>query len=770
MEADGLEEIEAGGWGDAGDYYVSGKTLSPVTTPSIAKYDGTPNPMKVWSISALGSPMTAQIDEIADATAPTGVPGTPSDEGATTTSTDITFTWTKGTLADPETGIAGYDLQVGTTAGGSDLFDGSLGNVPGRTVANAQDGSTYYARVRGANGTGLKSSWSSSSDGITVNLPTLSCAALDNCSLVFKTGGAASWFEQSTVSYYGGSAAQSADIGDNQASFMQTTVVGPGSFSFWWRVSSESGYDYLRVYVDGVASGSGISGTTSWAQRTLTIAAGSHVVKWVYAKDEMVSSGSDAAWVDRVAWVSSGSSLSANDVTVSEGNAGTKSASFTVTLSPAAASTVTVNYATANGTATTADSDYASATGTLTFSAGTTTQPVNVTVNGDTKNEANETFSVNLSTPSNATIADSQGVGTITNDDPLPALSINDVSVSEGNAGGTTASFTVTLSAASGQTVTVAYATANGTATTADSDYASAAGTLTFSAGTTTQTVNVTVNGDTKNETNEALYVNLSGPTNATIGDAQGLGTITNDDPLPSLSISDVTVSEGNAGAATASFTVTLSAASGQIVTASYSTADGTATTADGDYVAITSGTLTFGAGATSGPLSVTVNGDLRNEANEVFYMNLSAPSNATIADNQGVGTITNDDPPPSLSVNDVSVSEGNAGTKSASFTATLSAASSVTVTVNYATANGTATTADSDYASATGTLTFSAGTTTQPVNVTVNGDTKNEANETFSVNLSTPSNATIADSQGVGTITNDDAVARALDQRRERQ
>ena len=112
--------------------------------------------------------------------------------------------------------------------------------------------------------------------------------------------------------------------------------------------------------------------------------------------------------------------LSINDVSVTEGNAGTTTATFTVTLNPAAAQTVTVDFATADGTATTADNDYVAASGTVTFPAGQTTQPVAVTVNGDTVFEPDETFFVNLSSPVNATIADGQGVGTILNDDGPP--------------------------------------------------------------------------------------------------------------------------------------------------------------------------------------------------------------------------------------------------------------------------------------------------------------------------------------------------------------
>ncbi len=121
-------------------------------------------------------------------------------------------------------------------------------------------------------------------------------------------------------------------------------------------------------------------------------------------------------------------------------------------------------------------------------------------MNGDVKDEPNETLLVNLTVPANATILDGQGTGTITNDDGAPTLSIDDVAVAEGNAGTTTLGFTVTLSAVSGQTVTVGYATADGTATTADGDYLAASGTLTFAPGVTTQPVSVTVNGDVKAE------------------------------------------------------------------------------------------------------------------------------------------------------------------------------------------------------------------------------------------------------------------------------
>jgi Ca2+-binding RTX toxin-like protein len=218
---------------------------------------------------------------------------------------------------------------------------------------------------------------------------------------------------------------------------------------------------------------------------------------------------------------------------------------------------------------------------------------------------------------------------------------------------------------------------------------------------------------------------------------------------LPSLSIQDVTVTEGNTGTKNATFTVTLSAASTSVVTVNYATANGTAT-AGSDYTA-TTGTLTFNPGDTSKSLNVAVIGDLTIEPNETFLVNLSNATNATIADNQAVGTITNDDTLPTLSINDITVVEGQ--TSQAILTVTLSSASSQPVTVQYATAAGTAT-ANADYTTSSGTLTFAANTTTAKITVPILNDSLSEANETFKVNLSSPTNATLQKSSGTVTIT----------------
>ena len=216
-----------------------------------------------------------------------------------------------------------------------------------------------------------------------------------------------------------------------------------------------------------------------------------------------------------------------NDVSKGEGNNGVTAFTFTVTVSPASTGTVSVGYATGNGTAVTG-SDYTTVNGNLTFAAGQTSQTIMVYVAGNTIIEPNETFVVNLGVASGATVIDGQGVGTILNDDG-PVLRINDVQKAEGHNGPNVYLFTVTLSPASISTVTVGYSTANGSAV-MGSDFVATNGSLTFAVGQANRTIVVIVNGDTGVEANEQFVVNLGNANGATIIDRQGVGTITNDD------------------------------------------------------------------------------------------------------------------------------------------------------------------------------------------------------------------------------------------------
>src|SRR5262249_16292222 len=175
------------------------------------------------------------------------------------------------------------------------------------------------------------------------------------------------------------------------------------------------------------------------------------------------------------------------------------------------------------------------------------------------------------------------------------------------------------------------------------------------------------------------------------------------------------------------------------------------------DYVAA-SGTLSFAPGVTSRTVTVAVNGDTVPELDEDFFLNLSSPTNASLADGQARATIKNDDAyTGTLSIADAETTEGNSGTKSLSFTVTLSQASTVPVSVTYATANGTAT-AGQDYSAVAGTRTFPAGTTTRTIAVSILGDTTVEPDETFKVTLSNPVGATLSRAQATGTIRNDDS------------
>jgi hypothetical protein len=625
-------------------------------------------------------------------------------------------------------------------------------------------------------------------------------------------------------------------------------------------------------------------------------------------------------------------SLSIDDVSIAEGNSGAITAVFTVTLSAVSGQTVTVNYATVNGTAA-APGDFIATSNTLTIPAGAPSGTISVSIVPDAVTEPNETFNVALTSPTNATLAKATGVGTIVNDDtgagpvtvtfqvaaggddvnengttfsdtassiwfgnasgasytglrftnvllppgatvtsahlevnaantqwigmafefgmeaaansqpftstskpsqralltprvahssdqqwvsgtwysldelaPLvqaalnqpgwasgnalslllrgtgqawarkfgrafeggatfaprlvvtyapggpvpPSLSVNDVSILEGSGGTTTAVFNVTLSAASSQAVTVDYSTGNGTAV-APGDYTTSGGTLTIPASTMSATIQVPIVSDTTPEPTETFSLVLSSPTNATIAKGTGVGTILDDD-TPTLTVSDATVTEG---AGPAVFTVTLSPASSLPVTVTFATTNGSAT-APADYTAISSTPLTIQAGMTTGTISVPIAADTLDEPSETFTVTLSNPINATITDGTGLGTIVDDDSPPSLSISDVSIAEGTGGTTTAVFTVTLSAASGQTVTVNYATANGTAG-APGDYTATSGTLTIAAGSTTGTIPVSILPDAITEPNETFTVTLTAPTNATLLKASGQGTIINDD-------------
>ena len=569
----------------------------------------------------------------------------------------------------------------------------------------------------------------------------------------------------------------------NSPSVMEGTGATGGTLRFTVRLSAASGKQVTVAYADA-GSGTATSGTdyTAITAGTLTFAVGTttqtiDVTVTGDATDEAdetvavtlstptnATLAAAATGTGTVTDDDAAPTVSINSPSVTEGTGATSGTlRFTVRLSAASGKQVTVAYADAGTGTATSGTDYTAITSrTLTFTAGTTTQTVDVTVTGDGTDEQNETVAVTLSSPVNATLAvgAATGTGTVVDDDGAPTLTLDAPSVTEGTgATGGTLTFTVTLSPASAQQVTVNYADAGTGTATSGTDYtALTAGTLTFAAGTTTQTFDVSVTGDAADEADETVAVTLSGPTNATLGLAAGTGTITDDDDAPTVSIDSPSVTEGTGATATLRFTVTLSAASGKQVSVAYARTGGTATSGT-DYTALPAGTLTFAVGTTTQTIDVTVTGDAAAEAAETVVVTLSAPVNANLATGAGTGTITDDDDAPTVSINSPSVAEGAPGTAATlRFTVSLSAASGRPVTVAYADAGTGTATAGEDYATlAAGTLTFAVGTTTRTIDVSVTGDGTDEQNETVVVTLSAPVNATLDTATGTGTVTDDD-------------
>lgn len=456
--------------------------------------------------------------------------------------------------------------------------------------------------------------------------------------------------------------------------------------------------------------------------------------------------------------------LNIGDASVTENDSGSVNAVFTVTLSAASAQTVKVNYLTVpafltvNSTAT-KGVDFENVSGTVTFLPGETSKTINIPVKGDLIDEFEQFFFVALTTPINAVISDGKGLGTIVDNDAPATISINDVAVPEGTSIPlSTATFNVTLNGPSEKTITVEFGFTPGTAT-PNVDYPNFTGTLEFQPGQVSKPIQITITPENIFEPDETFFVNLSNPTNATIADGQGQATITNDDPLPAVSVAaQSTRTEGAQGASgNASVEIRLSNPSFQTITVAFATANGTAT-AGTDYVA-TSGTVTFNPGDTLKTISVQVNGDNVDEINETILINLSNPTNATIGAAQGSVLILDDDGP-TLSIGNASVTEGNFGATNAVFTVTLSAPSVQDILVNYSTASGTATTGIDVQSIFSNTLVIPPGAASGTITIRVFGDFQIENDETFLVNLQFPTNATIAPGQGsgTGTILNDDS------------
>ncbi len=348
--------------------------------------------------------------------------------------------------------------------------------------------------------------------------------------------------------------------------------------------------------------------------------------------------------------------VSVRDVSVLEGDGGQHSATFELELSTPASGAVSLDVRTSDVTATHGE-DYVGVTGTITFAPGQVRETVEVAVLGDTVDEAVETFQLRITNVTAATLANDRAVATIRDDDappvpPVPeqpALSIADVSGPEGDGEGQ-ARVQVSLSAPSDSEVSVDYRTVDATAM-AGMDYRTAVGTLSFAAGQTSKSITAVLVGDRTDELDETFQLRLSNASGASLTKDRAVVTILDDDDpslppdpdLPTLSVADIAVSEGDSQGV-ARLVLTLSAASDREVSVDHRTIDVSAT-AGLDY-RIAAGTLRFAPGETTKSLTVVLLGDRVDEPDETFQVRLGNPSGATLTADSAVVTINDDDAP----------------------------------------------------------------------------------------------------------------------------
>ncbi|GBL15644.1 hypothetical protein MTo_02959 [Microcystis aeruginosa NIES-1211] len=327
-------------------------------------------------------------------------------------------------------------------------------------------------------------------------------------------------------------------------------------------------------------------------------------------------------------------------------------------------------------------------------------------------------------------------IGTVEVRIERPKLSINNITVVEGL--DNTAILTVTVDKPSPEQITVNYATAPVSAT-ADLDYTSTTGTLIIPANTSTATITIPILNDDLDEENETFAIKLSNPVNAILTNNQGIVTIID----AKLSINNITVIEGQDS--NAILTVTVNNPNPEQITVDYATAPVSAT-ANVDYISKT-GTLTIPANTSTATITIPIlDDDINEENDETFAIKLSNPVNAILTNNQGIVTILT----PKLSINNITVIEGQ--DSNAILSVSVDKPISKQISVDYTTVSSSAT-ANVDYTSKTGTLTIPANTSTATITIPILNDDLNEENETFSIKLSNPVNATLDNNQGIVTI-----------------
>jgi hypothetical protein len=500
--------------------------------------------------------------------------------------------------------------------------------------------------------------------------------------------------------------------------------------------------------------------------------------------------------------------FSVADAQVAEGNNGSAALVFTVERLGGSTGTATVDFSTAYGSAGSDDVSGALPAGTLTFAQGETSRTVTISVSGDALFEADETITLSLANATGAAIADGEATGTIRNDDTAPATVqpwINEFHYDDagadtgefveiaGPAGLDLTGYSIVLYNGSGGAPLGSPIALSGIIANQQNGFGAVSVPIVgLQNGAPDGLALVGPEGVIEFLSYEGSFAAVGGPADgmtstdvgvAEVGDAEGtsigrvgsgneasdfiFALITDDTPgavnlgqsftapVPQLSVTDISFSEGDTGSKTVEFTVARDGAGGAF-SVDFTTADGTAA-AGVDYQS-TAGTLTFEAGQTTATVSVTVLGDTQAESDETFFLNLSNPTGgARLSDPQGQAAIINDDDlPPSVSIGDASVEEGDDGQVLATFTVTRTGGDTP-FSIAFQTTAGTAT-SGTDFEATSGTLDFAAGQTSATITVAVNGDDTPEANETFLVSLSNPTDgAALEDAVGQGIILTDD-------------
>ena len=421
---------------------------------------------------------------------------------------------------------------------------------------------------------------------------------------------------------------------------------------------------------------------------------------------------------------------------------------FEVTLLTPGDQPVAVEYASGGGTAS-QGLDYLRAAGVLRFDSGETLKTIEVAASADGDRENDEHFFITLSHPVGAVIADPTGRGTIINLDP-PAITVGDRRVVEGSP----AIFEVALSSRASRAITVDFATVSHAApgalvATTGADFTAASGSIVIPAGSTSATVAVATTEDQIDEYDETFRFVLSDPDYGDLGDPVAAGTITDDDPLPTLSTAGAFAAE-DSGTITA--TVILSEPSGRSGAVEYTTVDGTAVAPD-DYTAA-AGTLLIPAGQTTASIDISLDDDDDDEGPETLTLSLSSPQNASLANSSALFTIIDDEGLPTAFL--VPRSSGAQEGAPAEITVRLSRPAAAALSVDYTTTDGTAV-APGDYTAASATQAFAVGDTEHTLSTPTMDDDKVEDTEAFTWLLSNPSGVLFTAQPGTSQIIDDD-------------